>query len=1095
MRDLASAEKVQAILSNLTSLDKAHELFSHLNYEYASAPIHNPLTDAPFVEDIRIIAEQSGFKIVFVHFNTDSLKIGDERRLITPLLSNYRFSLFVVCNKNMDYWHFVNVKDSPDTQSRRVFRRITVEPKRIFMRTAVERITMLDAVGNKGEILNLTDIQGQHEKAFDVEAVTKKFYIEFRNVFYATKEKIQDIAVEEKHYFTQSLFNRLLFLKFLEKKGWLDYNFNYLNELLRQAITNNKNYYRNYLYPLFFFALNNQFEDSEIGNKEYVKNQIGTIPYLNGGLFEFAKNYKDWDANIDNKVFKDIFQFFNLYNFTISENTPLELEVAVDPEMLGKVFENLINSPEEEDTGSNKRKETGSYYTPRSIVNYMCKQSLIHFIINSSSDTSQKQIENLVYDGDLTGMTYRQAQSIMTNLKKIQVLDPACGSGAFLVEMLHILVEAQNILMNKALSTPKSLYELKLDIIQNNLYGTDIQEFATNIAKLRFWLSLAVDFNLEFKDKAEFQQNVGKIAPLPNLAFKIRTGDALVEAVGDIVFNKQGDIFIDHQLTDEINSKKTIYENPLKIKASGISKENLEKEIYALESSLINRLMLKKDSGPVKTNSIIWRVHFAEIFENKSSSTLRRGKFSFINEIPGQQEMVESSKPAFGFDIVIANPPYIRQEKIRNYKPLFQKAEYLIYNSTSDIYTYFYEKAIDLLKDNGILCFISSNKWMRAKYGEKLRKYLKDQTALIRIIDFGGCKVFDATVDTCIVLLAKNSKKNNNVELINITEDMSDIDRINEYSLDKKFAFSQNRLGDDCWTIADNKTLKLKEKIEKIGTPLKDWNIEIKFGIKTGFNDSFIINTAIKEKLCKEDPKSIEVLKPILRGRDIGKYYYKWAGLWLIKIESRWTNKHRGTTEPEKFFRNTYPAIYNHLKITGESKGKGKGLYNRDDKGDYWWELRDCAYYPEFEKRKIIYPNIEYQLSSVIDSGIYFTNQKCYIIVGKAIEYLCSLFNSKLIDWYFKMIGATLGGAGYEMSKIFIEQLPIKEISPEAQRHFIDLVDRILAITKEEDYLRNPGKQARVKEYEREIDKLVYELYGLTEEEIAIVEGKGKLNA
>ena len=242
---------------------------------------------------------------------------------------------------------------------------------------------------------------------------------------------------------------------------------------------------------------------------------------------------------------------------------------------------------------------------------------------------------------------------------------------------------------------------------------------------------------------------------------------------------------------------------------------------------------------------------------------------------------------------------------------------------------------------------------MRAKYGEKLRKFFKEKTTLKQIIDFNGYKVFEATVDTNILLFQKARPADNTINILNIKSDFTmDTDIVN-YFQDHNLQMRQSTLDVKCFTFADDSVMKLKAKIEKVGTPLKDWDVKIYRGTTTGLNEVFIIDNETKERLCKEDPNSIELLKPILRGRDIGRYHYKWAGLWLIKIESGWTNKNRGKIKPEEFFRNEYPAIYTHLISFKNRQGKGKGLFNRDDQGDYWWKLRDCDYYEEFEKEKI----------------------------------------------------------------------------------------------------------------------------------------------
>ncbi|MBT9146151.1 MAG: Modification methylase PaeR7I [candidate division WS2 bacterium] len=444
-----------------------------------------------------------------------------------------------------------------------------------------------------------------------------------------------------------------------------------------------------------------------------------------------------------------------------------------------------------------------------------------------------------------------------------------------------------------------------------------------------------------------------------------------------------------------------------------------------------------------------------------------------------------------GFDVVIANPPYVRQEKIKDQKQALQKRGYEVYNSTSNLYTYFYERSHHILKPNGFSCFISSNKWMRAKYGEKLRKFFKDKTTLKQIIDFKGYQVFEATVDTDILLFQKTEPSGNIVHILNIQQDFTPSTDITNYFNSHKLKMKQSELDSNCFTFADETILDLKKKIEEKGIPLKNWDVRICFGIKTGFNEAFIIDTETKERLCREDPKSVEILKPILRGRDIYRYGYKWAGLWLIKIESRWTNQNRSKKAPEVFFKESYPAVYIHLKTFGNTKGKGKGLFNRDDQGDYWWELRDCAYYPEFEKEKIVWQEIVEHSCFTWDINKFYGLAKVFIMTGKeSNKYLLTILNSKLGDFSMKKYYSPfLGTKASEFKKEWVQKMPIPKISMVNQKPFIEFVDQILAITKTEDYLENPTKQAKVKEYERQIDQMVYELYGLTEEEIKIVEG------
>jgi len=337
-------------------------------------------------------------------------------------------------------------------------------------------------------------------------------------------------------------------------------------------------------------------------------------------------------------------------------------------------------------------------------------------------------------------------------------------------------------------------------------------------------------------------------------------------------------------------------------------------------------------------------------------------------------------------------------------------------------------------------------------------------------------------------LVQTNPTTSNIVHILNIQPDFTPSTDITGYFNSHKLEMKQSRLDSNCFTFGDEAILNLKKRIEQKGIPLKNWDVNIYRGILTGFNEAFIIDTETKERLCREYPKSAEILKPILRGRDIYRYGYKWAGLWLIKIESRWTNQNRNKKAPEVFFKETYPTVYRHLKTFSDTKGKGKGLYNRDDQGDYWWELRDCDYYDEFEKEKIVYSDIADKLLFVYEGRKMYANNTVYFL-NTGNKYLLAVLDSMAMYFYYRQISSQLGNAAIRAFTIYVEQLPIPKISESEQKPFIDLVDKILAITKDDDYLENPTKQAKVREYEHQVDQMVYELYDLTNEEIKIVEG------
>ncbi|MFZ8784441.1 Eco57I restriction-modification methylase domain-containing protein, partial [Thermocrinis sp.] len=441
-----------------------------------------------------------------------------------------------------------------------------------------------------------------------------------------------------------------------------------------------------------------------------------------------------------------------------------------------------------------------------------------------------------------------------------------------------------------------------------------------------------------------------------------------------------------------------------------------------------------------------------------------------------------------GFDVVIGNPPYVRQEKIKKDKPLLQKQGYEVFTSTADLYVYFYEKGYQLLKQQGVLAYITSNKWMRAKYGEKLRKFLKEKTTIIKLIDFGGYRVFEQTVDTCILLFKKEKPpKGHTFEFLTVPRDVEDLESYLENANWQKM--EQEKLSNNGWTLGDDKVLSLKEKIEKVGIPLKEWDVKIYFGIKTGYNDAFIIDTETRNRIlanCKDEEerkRTEEIIKPVLRGRDIERYRYKWAGLWIIC-----------TFPSKKIDIEQYPALKEYLASFGERLLQDGKPGHRKKTPHKWYETQDnIAYYPEFEKEKIVWQEIVREPSFAYDNTGIYVEATGFLMTGKNLKYLLGLLNSKPVAFFFKTFyaGGGLGEDGYRYKKAFLEQLPLPPITKETQPladQIVQKVQEILTLTQSPDFETSQEKQQKVKELEREIDQLVYKLYGLTEEEIKIIE-------
>ncbi len=919
----------------------------------------------------------------------------------------------------------------------------------------------------------------QLEAAFDIETVTKEFYAKYYALFEKLNVRLNDIIkTNEKDReefkaknidipnFTEKLLGQIVFLYFLQKKGWFGVGRNedwgtgpkdFLRRLFEKKIINYDNFFNDILEPLFYEALAQQ-RDYNFYSRFNCK-----IPFLNGGLFDPINNY-DWvhiDIILPDELFSNqiatkegdkgtgILDIFDRYNFTVKEDEPLEKEVAVDPEMLGKVFENLLEAGD--------RKTQGTFYTPREIVHYMCQESLVNYLsAELEKNIGKNDISKFIKIGELVGeheqaviskeketkdYSHKLPESIRNHasqidekLASIRVCDPACGSGAFLVGMMSEIVKARNVLSTFIKGGSRSLYNFKRECIENSLYGVDINAGAVEIAKLRLWLSLIVD-----------EEDIEQIKPLPNLDYKIIRGNSLL-GLDDTDIN----LFNPCSL-DELEQ----YKNSITCETNHEKKKNLKKQIDEL---ILNITEGKKDFD--------FEVYFSEVFRNNG-----------------------------GFDVVIANPPYIRQEKITEYKPLLKKYE--VYNPTSDIYTYFYEKSWNILKDGGFSCFISSNKWMRAKYGEKLRAFLKSKSAIADIIDFAGHKVFEsATVDTNIILFQKLNRANvpsymsvipdNTINALNIQSDFNKEYDLYDYFEKNRLKVKQASLDSNCFTFGSDAVMSIKAKIEKIGIPLKNWDVKIYRGIITGFNEAFIIDTQKRDEILgnceteEERQRTKELIKPVLRGRDINRYSYKWASKWIIVTKYGSHN----------YIESEYLAIFGYLKkFEIELKERGQCKYSRNGKEmgqHHWLELDNNpkdAYLAEFETEKIVWQRITQQFKfNIVPKGMYILDSMAFL-TGPNLYYIASCLNSKLIDFYIKSYVHQYADTGFLLSNQYVEKIPIPKISRKEQQPFIDLVDKILQIKA-----KNPD--ADTEDLERQIDEIIYKLYNLTDYEINLINSK-----
>ncbi|EKR6965000.1 Eco57I restriction-modification methylase domain-containing protein, partial [Campylobacter coli] len=891
------------------------------------------------------------------------------------------------------------------------------------------------------------------------------------------------------------------------------------------------------------------------------KSEFAYLPYLNSSLFEKQSIENTLEISslsndlklfyYKNTVLKDdkckakkgqvglleyLFEFLDSFDFGSDDEQSeiLSQKELISSSVLGNVFEKL-----------NGYKE-GSFYTPSFITSYMCKESITKVVLdkfNAQFDLNAKDISEL-----RKSLRKEDKKAQKELLNSIKICDPAVGSGHFLVSALNVMLsiydelnlfdeefylEVQNdeILITgrkgefieyKRPKTPKDkahliqqeLFHTKKDIIENNLFGVDINPNSCEITKLRLWIELLKhSFYQSFDDG-----NYHDLKTLPNIDINIKCGNSLVsyfetgkslshypnikERMGKykrIVKDYKEGFYTDKsRINQEIKNLKISFKNfcfadKFKKEMKGF---NDKCEKYSKKYG--NFLAVDDENLKFFVSANLTLFDFDEKEAAKEFANLKKEYDSIFNlesnhpfewrfEFP---EILDDDGNFKGFDLIIGNPPYIRQEELKELKPHLAK-NYKVYKGTSDIYTYFYELGFNVLKDNGVLSYITSNKYTRAGYGEALREFLLKNVKVLEYTDLNGIKVFDsATVDTSILCFEKSKSKDNKFKYLSLSNEILKTCAY-DIGLYKDFAeFSQNSLSKESFTFSDENTSALKAKIERIGTPLKEWQgLNIYRGILTGYNEAFIITTEKRNEIlanCKDEAekeRTAKLIRKMLRGRDIKRYSYEWAGLWVINTHNGYKNQNGEKVEAINI--ENYPSLKKHFDEFYPQ------LEKRADKGLTPYNLRNCAYIEEFEKEKIVYPNMNKEFIAFFDNEFFLLNQKCFILSHqsnnkKELLYLTALLNSNVNFYYFKQIGAKLGASGYEMSKIFVEKLPIPKINSKNQKladELINLVDKILK-AKEQD------KNANTQELENKINSIVYKLYNLTEEEIKIIEGK-----
>ncbi|HEA7244632.1 TPA: class I SAM-dependent DNA methyltransferase [Campylobacter coli] len=896
------------------------------------------------------------------------------------------------------------------------------------------------------------------------------------------------------------------------------------------------------------------------------KSEFAYLPYLNSSLFEKQSIENTLEISslsndlklfyYKNTVLKDdkckakkgqvglleyLFEFLDSFDFGSDDEQSeiLSQKELISSSVLGNVFEKL-----------NGYKE-GSFYTPSFITSYMCKESITKVVLdkfNAQFDLNAKDISEL-----RKSLRKEDKKAQKELLNSIKICDPAVGSGHFLVSALNVMLsiydelnlfdeefylEVQNdeILITgrkgefieyKRPSTPKDkahliqqeLFHTKKDIIENNLFGVDINPNSCEITKLRLWIELLKhSFYQSFDD-----ENYHDLKTLPNIDINIKCGNSLVS-----YFETGKSLNHYPNIKERINKYKRI----VKDYKEGFytDKSHINQEIKNLKISFKNFCFADKFKKEMKSfndkcekyskkygnflavddenlkffvSANLTLFDFDEKEATKEFANLKKEYDNIFNlesnhpfewrfEFP---EILDDDGNFKGFDLIIGNPPYIRQEELKELKSHLAK-NYKVYKGTSDIYTYFYELGFNVLKDRGgVLSYITSNKYTRAGYGEALREFLLKNVKFLEYTDLNGIKVFDsATVDTSILCFEKSKSKDNKFKYLALSNEILKTCAYN-IGLYKDFAeFSQNSLSKESFTFSDENTSALKAKIERIGTPLKEWQgLNIYRGILTGYNEAFIITTEKRNEIlanCKDEAekeRTAKLIRKMLRGRDIKRYSYEWAGLWVIFIPWHFPNVEKPKTmlENEQDLKEQYPSLYKHLLSHKERLSKR----NKEETGiRYEWyclQRWGANYYQEFEREKIVWASVGYIEHSFIPKDMLLQDTNYFFSTSN--RYLLGILNSKPITYYLADIQTPLGNTGaFRNYKYNIEKLPIPKINSKNQNivdELINLVDEILK-AKEQD------KNANTQELENKINSLVYKLYNLNEEEIKIIEGK-----
>ncbi|MBO5838939.1 MAG: Eco57I restriction-modification methylase domain-containing protein [Bacteroidales bacterium] len=972
--------------------------------------------------------------------------------------------------------------------------------------TAASRLIELANKKNYGSIY-LTDVID----AFSVERLNKEFF----NGYKAQYKKFVDTLSDTKPHrdYVKKLLGRLVFLQFLQKKGWMGVpvsnakweggDKNYLSKLVDNYANNNR-LLSDVLEPLFFKTLNEKrngdIADSKLG--ENIK-----IPYLNGGLFD-KDRIDELDIDFPYSYFKELMDFFSQYNFTIDENDPDDSEVGIDPEMLGHIFENLLED----------NKDKGAFYTPKEIVQYMCRQSVIQYLkTHEPSEQYAEPIEQLINDGVVSSILQSKNIAIRFTqlLKEVKVCDPAIGSGAFPMGILYVLYHAIHHLHSFA--EPHGNFDstqTKRDIIQNNIFGVDIEQGAVDIARLRFWLALVVD-----ADKPQ---------PLPNLDYKITCGNSLLSRYP--IDAPIENVFVEYNKGKKEDEKMTLakykelvsnYTNT----SNHQTKELFRKTIEDIKCAFKTELSKQFKERLAKLRGKVIMLEGPTLFGERTKAEkaeLKKLKKK-LNTLEKEQEDIQTNKlyvDAFewrfefpqllnddgdfmGFDIVIGNPPYLRIQGIRDANPSFAEELVKKYESSTgsfDLYAVFTERGLQIIKHSGIVNYIMPDKWTNAAFGKGLRSVVTSKKSAYKIISFGAYQVFNASTYTALQWFVPNSKELHYYQLDrNLTTNQELGIYLNSINNIEASIIDNEKLTKDQWTLTVGVTSSILKKLESHPRRIADVFDKIFQGLATSKDDVYFLYD------CQEDEKYIigyskqlnrnikiekGLVKPLLKGEDVHRYDNIKTNRYVIFPYK--LNNGKAVLYSEKDLSVLFPNGYSYLKECEDIlRNREKGRFNIDGEWFQYGRKQGILY---AEKEKLVAPEISLGGNFAYDDkGEFYSTTKVYGYIKKSnivegYKFWMALFNSRLFWFFIQNTGYVLRGGYYTFKTDYVNPFPVpKDIPQKIEEAIVRVVDDILMQKKD-----NP--QVDTKSLEREIDFLVYKLYGLTYDEVLIVDSETEIS-